>query len=277
MVMPVTPLLRDWIVLLAAKRTMLNRQRATVRTLVLGSSHADCGFDPRHCPDSFNLACRSQDLKHSCLLYEKIASTCAALQNVVIFYSVFSASNIMERVPGEKHICPAINEIFDLGLEYPDDEVRQLSAQIRGRLNALEVERPGFSGFLPDDCTPRMPTTESVADQARVHVDFSRREEGHLYLMRLLLLARQRKHRVVLVVSPARSDYVRAVGPEARRIVRHLSALLFRDPHGCDVQLINAFDSGEFEDVHFSDSNHLDVRTEGPRLLTSRIRQAVAS
>src|SRR3546814_6862555 len=66
----VSPLLRESIALLAAKRAMLAASN-NITTLVVGSSHGDFGFNPAYCPRSFNLCCRSQDLKHSFHLYRK--------------------------------------------------------------------------------------------------------------------------------------------------------------------------------------------------------------
>jgi hypothetical protein len=68
----ITPLLKESIILLGAKRTMLHKEKEGIDTVVVGSSHGDFGFNPSYFPNSFNL-CRSQDLKHSFYLHRHIS------------------------------------------------------------------------------------------------------------------------------------------------------------------------------------------------------------
>ena len=70
--MNMNPLLRESILIIGAKRTMLQKAKESIDTLVVGSSHGDFGFNPTYFPNSFNLCCRSQDLKHSYYLYKNL-------------------------------------------------------------------------------------------------------------------------------------------------------------------------------------------------------------
>jgi len=120
----------------------------SLKTIVMGSSHGDYGFNPHYCELSFNLCCRSQDLKHSFHLYKHVNAIAPNLKNLVLFYSIFSPGNRMENSPGEKDICPAINEIFELGLDYQDEHLATLSDNIRGHLVRFEFDVEGHAGFF---------------------------------------------------------------------------------------------------------------------------------
>lgn len=54
----VSPVLGHEILDLVAKRTSLMVHLDRLRTLVVGSSHGDFGFDPAYVPEAFNLARR---------------------------------------------------------------------------------------------------------------------------------------------------------------------------------------------------------------------------
>ena len=257
-----------------AKRTMLRAYGGELRTLVVGSSYGEHGFDPAHYPGAFNLCFRLQDLKHSCALYETIAPSCPALQTVVVFHAIGSGSNFAEHIPEENLICAVVNEAFGLGIRYRVAAVRALLGRLEGRLTDLSADLGGRRGFMPHLLDGRDRGDVPDAIRAGQHVVLSKRHDGDLSLLRLLLLARSRGHRVVVVTPPARSGYVEAVGTASRRIFRDLSRLLFRDPHGCPVQWVNCFDSGEFDDSDFLDCDHLKPGGPGTRRLSVRIRDA---
>lgn len=84
-----SPLLNKAIRTLAAKRTMLKREKDTIETIVVGSSHGDFGFDPRYCDNSFNLCYRSLDLKHSFGLYSYVCNTLPNLKKCSCFLLSF--------------------------------------------------------------------------------------------------------------------------------------------------------------------------------------------
>jgi hypothetical protein len=63
---------------------MLQKEKESLDTLVVGSSHGDFGFNPTYYPGSFNLCCRSQDLKHSFFLYKHITLVSQRLEQVLL-------------------------------------------------------------------------------------------------------------------------------------------------------------------------------------------------
>jgi hypothetical protein len=260
---------------LLAKRAMLEAMASSIRTLVLGSSYGEHGFDPAFVAGSFNLCFRLQDLRHSCALYERISPTLPALQTVVVFYAIGSRSNYAEHIRGQGEVCAAMDQVFGLEIPYRVTEVIEHRERLRGRRFDEVIAPDERQGFMPQLLADIDRGNVPGAVRAGEHLKLSRRRDGDLSLLRLLVLTRRRGHRVVVVTPPARSDYVQAVGGASRTVFRDLARLLFRDPHGAKVQWINAFDSGEFDDVDFVDSDHLAPLGAGTRRLSLRIGHAV--
>lgn len=268
----VTPLLHEAIVINGAKRTMLQRAKAELGTVVVGSSHGDFGFNPAFFPGSFNLCCRSQDLKHSYLLYRHITRHYPAIGQLVLYYSVFSPGSFMERSPTEKFISPALNELFDLGIVYEDAELVQEYEKIRGRLGAVTVDSNGSHGFLPHDGKGFLPEGYGAASRARDHLRFNVKQEANLYLVRTLLLAKQLGHRVCIVVPPVRSDFKQALGASFDQLFGSLLEILNDFHLDYPVGLVNGFDNPRFSDSDFGDYDHLLPLGRGTEVLSDMIR-----
>jgi hypothetical protein len=130
-------LLHQSILLNGAKRSMLRLEKDNLDTVAVGSSHGDFGFDPSFCPGAFNLCCRSQDLKHSLLLYKHISDNYPKIKNLVLFYSTFSPGSVLEKSLTEKFISPSLNELFNLNFEYEDQELASEFDTIRNRLGGM--------------------------------------------------------------------------------------------------------------------------------------------
>ncbi|MYN47059.1 hypothetical protein GTP23_18610 [Pseudoduganella sp. FT93W] len=148
----VTPALQNSIMFHAIKRTALQEFGHEISTLVVGSSHGDCGFNPEFFPGSFNLCTSSQDLKFSSLLYEKAVEQCPGIRNLILFYSVFSPGSVLEKSPSENYHALSLNELFDLGLDFEDmDETSTwLGANIKGRLDGVS-KQAGYMGFVANE------------------------------------------------------------------------------------------------------------------------------
>jgi hypothetical protein len=268
-------LLIEYIEIMAAKRAMLLSSIDNIKTLVVGSSHGDFGFNPVYSPNSFNLCCRSQDLKHSFHLYEKITATCNNLKNLVVFYSSFSASSVLERSPTEKYICPAINEIFQLEIQYDDVELRDLCASIIGNHGKTNMVNDGINGFFPSTAKGFFPNDYGVKRKVSEHLRYSYGHEGDFYLLKMILLAEYMNHNVVIVVPPARSDYVNEALTQNPKLFNNLENLTNSYFINKKVSVLNLFNSKDFSDEEFGDFDHLLPVGSGVLKLTEKINATI--
>jgi len=270
--MELSPILRDWIPLIAAKRAML-ATAGEIKTLVVGSSHGDFGFDPQWCPGSFNLCCRSQDLKHSFLLYQKISKKRPSIRNLVIFYSVFSSGHELEKSPSEAELSVAMNELFGLNIEYGDPKLKAVSKQLQGKLRTLAPRLAGTNGFLPRNGKGFFPASYGADRRARDHL---RRNNGTTlpYLAQILRLAKANRHRAYIVIPPARSDYRAATGP-GQAIFSGLRDVLTSFEPDYPVPVVDLYDSPLFNDAEFGDYDHLKPTSPGVEVLSKAVAAAV--
>lgn len=271
------PLFLHVIVVLGAKRTMLAIAKNDIRTLVVGSSHGDYGFNPEYCAKSFNLCHRSQDLKHSYLLYKKSIEICPNIKNSVVFYSIFSSGSFIEKSPSTSEISPAVNEIFTLGIKYTDKKLTKLADGIKGKLDNLSVGLEGSSGFLP---TINIEFgRESYGVQKRA-AEFLRRNKEHganAYLLEIIALAKTLGHKLYVVIPPVRSDLKVATGGSGDVLFHGLFEIISKCKNESDITLFNFYDSNLFLDEYFGDFDHLVPLGNGTKLLSSMINDAINS
>lgn len=274
--MNLPPLLIESLQILLAKRTMLIESVDDIETIVVGSSHGDFGFNPAYFPKSFNLCCRSQDLKHSFYLYEKVTATCRNLKNLVVFYSTFSSSSVLEKSPSEKYICPALNEIFQLGLHYEDPELENLCALIQGQLDNATATAEGIGGFLPTTSKGFFADSYGVQRKVSEHLRFSNGHEGDFYLLKLILLAKFMRHNLIIVIPPARSDYASETKSQHPKIFEELKKLSNSYFLEIKPQVLDLFEDDRFTAEDFGDFDHLNPLGEGSQKLTLLIRDLVS-
>ena len=258
---------------LIQKKMGLLQAGAAIKTLVLGSSHGDYGFDPAFCPGSFNLCSTSQDMKHSQLLYEYAAQHCPQLQNVVVFHSVFSPGFMLEKC-SEKLRCAAFKEIFELPGGY-DDEIETAYAMAHGRL-AAETIPPGFNGFLKSDQRFFFSPTYGAERRAGDHLKNNRRDGATAYLGNIIDRARQWGHHVLVLIPPGRSDYKQALRLDQEELFGALFTLVSGQGAGSPVKILDLYHGTEFRDEDFGDYDHLRPAGQGPERLAQLAGAALA-
>ncbi len=202
---------------------------------------------------------------------EHITENYPKIKNLVLYYSVFSSGHFLERSPTEKFISFALNELFNLNIQYDDEELIFEFEKIRKKLPDITGEFIGTRGFLPNNFKGFFPESYGAINRANDHLKYNKTEEANLYLIRTLLLAKHLKHKVCITVPPVRSDYKKATGLEFNALFRSLIEILNDFHLGYPVELINGFNSELFSDDHFGDYDHLLPLGKGTELLSKLI------
>ncbi len=261
---------------LRSKRAMLRSERKSVRTLVLGGSPADYGFDPGVCPGAFNLASRGEDLHYAFLLYDRLWRKLPALANIVVFYSAFSSGHVSEWNAALDNHCLAMNEIFRLGRLYENETMLALARRLRGQLMADGVPIPGIRGFLPGHDKGFMPEAFDGEAMVAAIKAFRGGADADVYLARMLILARHLGHRVLVVVPPVRSDVVHAMGRDTGWVFGSLHEIVDDYRPELSLELLDCHGDRRFGDDCFGDCSHLDPSGQGTRTLSGLIRERLA-
>jgi len=267
-----SPLFSEQLIYLSAKNFALNEEISKIETLALGASHGDFSFNPRFINGSFNLCTRSQDLKHSYYLLKALLLR-KKLKNIVLYYSLFSPGSNAELMYPELEVLPVLNELFKLGLKYESEKCIQLSNILLGKLDKLNPPILGFSGFYPDygkDLEERylspVAKIEYVKKRALGAYKLSLKTTSINYLESLIYLTKQYKINLLIVISPARSDF-RAINKFPTEILyKPLYDILNKNIY--PVSIFNAWDSVLMKDEYFRDCDHLCPKGFGTTLLS---------
>lgn len=266
---------------LGAKRFMFQNMKASVETLVLGSSHGDHGFDPAHLPGAVNLCYRSLDHKHCYYMYRRALDLCPKLRNIVLFYSVFSPGNVLERSPLERDIGPLFSALFELDVEYQANDLNALhqaiSQQLRGGMSAaLDQEAArldGYAGFFSAYKGPG-PVSE-FQNRMLSHIKLNYESGADYYLLKMLAMADSLGHNVHIIIPPVSSKYREVINTRSSIIFRELIDIVTTFPWRRPIKLLNGYDDECYKDEFFLDSDHLDTRGEGVQLLSRAIAEMV--
>lgn len=279
--MEVSQAVRESILQLGAKRVMLEQARDTLETLVVGSSHGDNAFNPAYVPESFNLCYRSLDLKHCYSLYRRALDLCPNLKTLVLFYSVFSPGHVLERSPNEGDIGPLFSALFELDVEYQSDHLNRLAQALTQQLQegmavtlmeqAAQLE--GHAGFFPA-YKGAVPASE-FKSRLLSHIKLNYEAGSDYYLLKILALANRLGHDVVIVIPPVTSAYREAVGVRSSVIFRELIEAVDLFPWKTPINILNCYDDEAYRDAFFVDSDHLDARGEGVRILSQAVAERV--
>lgn len=275
MSIPVSELLKLSITLLATKRSMLASTRQDLETIVVGSSHGDYGFDPIFLKNSFNLCCRSQDLKHSFFLYKHVCETAPTIKNLVIFYSLFSSGSLLEKSPSEQDICPALNGLFDLRLHYKNNNLNHLSLNIREQIKGPVTDVEGYRGFFPKAGKGFIADDYGVQLRANEHLKLNASQAALPFLSKMLARAGKHNHKVYIVIPPVREDFKNAVGMTFDQAFKELLKLIEQSKMKERIQVFNFYDDDAFKAAHFGDFDHLHPLGEGTAHLGRSLALAI--
>lgn len=234
-----------------------------IETLVLGSSHGDYGFRSDLYENSYNLGLTSSDLYFNYQFYKLLFPKLPNLKNLILFYSVFSPGHELEKTK-EYHIAILFKLIF--GIPYRDSNLKIYEEKIIEALGLIpEEEMPdNYTGYeIPDWFFDE---AFGVENRAKMHLrENSRSSNQTKYVEKISSLAKKHKHKLTVVLSPAREDY-KSFLPDSSELFKELNNL-----KGIDI--LNYYDDKDFTRDDFGDFDHLNQ--DGAKKLTQKIYKAL--
>lgn len=231
------------------------------KTLIIGSSHAMYGFIPDD--DTINLGMASQDLYYSWKLYEKYVLQMPSLTNIVLFYSVFSPGFQLDK-SSEFSRCAAYRLYFDIDYLDLDKSIIQKIEKVACKYHH---EIAGNAPLSTPKLKPsRIPNslTQEIAEKHLKHNCRSMLQNA--YVQKIITLAKEKKQRLFIVLSPAREDYRRCL-PDKSELFKFIYQTATDNPQ---IKLVDFYDDKSFINDDFSDNNHLFYST-GAKKLTDKL------
>lgn len=250
---------------MSLKKTMFDKAK-NIDTLALGSSHGDYAFNPEHFPSSFNLCCGSQDLKNAFLIYKKIIESDKKLKNIILFYSVFSPGHNLEKSP-YRMIPLAINKIFNLGINYSQEDLKYYN-NLEIKIEKNKIKKPLLNGYIPLNKN-FFPESYTVERRVSEHLKLNKIETENSYLIDIIKLAKN-KHKLYIVMPPARSDYKKTAG-NSSNLFKSLYEIVDEHSTENNIEIIDFYNSNIFLDSYFGDFDHLIPLGEGSKCFSKEL------
>ncbi len=228
-----------------------------IETLAIGSSHMEAGFIPQE--GEFNLGSTSLDLYYSYSLYKLYATK--NVKNIFVTFSVFSPNDMLIK-SGLAGICTSLKLLH--GIDYQDKTIAKQKKLYRleklyskkilkqkGKLNLSDNYR-GEASYSSNMTTY---DADKIHKRALAHYKINQKTSNQMdYCIKLLEDTKENGQKLYFVLPPAHSLY-KEVLPNSNILFEKLYEVCREYSH---VKILNLYDSKEFEDSDFVDSDHLN-------------------
>ena len=242
---------------------------------MLGSSHGDYGYVP--CNGEYNLCIPSQDLYYSGKLYEKYVDDMPCLQNVILFYSVFSSGFCLEKT-SEKFYCLPYFKISYIKPQTKEafDNIKTENKQYYACLDLLDEETKVPKNYLGENLDKKghgggRIGFSNVQERAEKHLKNNQRGDLELKFLRNLIdKIDQNHHRLFIVIAPAHREY-KACLPSGDKLFVSLKNMLVS--YDKEVEIIDLYNNFDLPDDCWWDYDHLNRK--GAQIVTVKIRERI--
>ena len=252
-----------------AKYRGLIRNKDSIHTIILGSSHARNGFLP--IDGEFNLGLSSQDLYRSYHLYKWIVKHRFHLKNIVLFYSVFHPGLQLEKTK-EAWKCIPYKYLYNIPYAYRlPKHLQNMKREMKiycksANINVSSAYKGEYSYEEITDFA-----TLTAKELVEKHLKNNRRNNHqNKYLVKMIKLAHKSNHNMYIVTPPYRQDYLDCL-PDYNEVNKELLNIINMFP---DVKILNFQNDEDFEDDDFKDSDHLNKK--GGIKLSAKIRERMS-
>lgn len=265
-----TPLLFECSKISLFRRIQIRNKALQTKTLVLGSSHAKCGWITQD--NELNLGVDSQDLYYSYFLYHKYSELMPDLKNIILFYAVFSPGFDVEYTA---HFYSAVAHHTYLGIPYHNED-----QNIMINFGSFErcIKKNHFSVLkevekLSDKYTGesfRKISDSNIKLTAQNHYKNNKRPiQESIYLENMLKEIQQKNQKLFIVIPPFSPVY-KSVLPKEKEIFDEIYKM---KQNNSNVDILSFYDSDIFSNEDFSDYEHLNEN--GAEKLSSLVRNLI--
>ena len=240
-----------------------------IETLVLGSSHGEYGFIANK-PKEYNLSASYQDLYYSYNLYKKFNTK--ELKNIILFYSVFSPGNQLIKTK-YYHICSQYKILADIDYQCSevliDKDIDSIEKDNIVCINKLRKDIKINKSDRGNCLSYAFPCrTDNVQSRTIPHYKNNQRNNNqNKYLQLLIDEAQECNQKVIIVLSPATSEYKKEL-PSSKCLFKEVFDLIEENLYQ-NAKIINLYDM-EFSKNLFGDWDHLNK--DGAEIVSKIIR-----
>lgn len=249
----------------------LHKNKKNIKTIVLGSSHANYGFIPKD--GEINLGGNSQDLYLSYKLYEYLYTHgFDNIKNIVLFFDVFSSGFNLSKTHID-FVCVPYKLLY--GIPYREKlswKARIIEKKCKKYLKNNTCHAPdGYRGMSLYKIWNK---NVNVTERVKSHLKNNQRPTSQMeYLDKLMSAANRNHHNLYITTPPLRADY-RAVLTKNGGGYNNIFTRLIRSAQAQNTALLlNYHDDSDFNDADFGDCDHLNQA--GANKLANKIREVI--
>ena len=240
-----------------------------INTLILGSSHLERGYLPRE--NEYNLASISQDLYYTNQLYKLYNND--KIKKIIIAFSVFSPGHSIIKT---KRVSMAVKFKVLTGINYQDINIAkeknlvELEKAYKYYCNKkLILDEKYRGGYERSEDYPAG-FNDNAEEISAKHLKNNKREISQMhYLEEIFEISKKNNQKVLIIIPPATKKYKDFL-PDSDELFASLYHLIEKYEH---VNFLNFYDTNDFTDEYFFDSDHLNY--EGACKLTKLINHNI--
>lgn len=229
------------------KFSAMNFLKDKTVTLAIGNSHGLYGY--RANKGAFNFCDFSQDLYTSFKVYEYYANA-KNLKNIILFYSVFSNGFELSKT-NSKNLCAMYKYFFEIPYIGIDKEIEEDFNEMSKTLKRTDKIK-NFYGNFKNYKNNNFPAEKRIQTHLREN---QRNNIQNKWLTEIIEIAKKQNHNLYICIAPARKDY-RDLLPNKDILFQSLYETI-KDTN--KVELINLYDSENFNTTDFCDTDHLNL------------------
>lgn len=272
-------------VIMAAKYKHYIKNHKIINSLILGSSHAECGYRPCN-SNEINLAFPSGDLYYSYKLFQTVNKNSPNLRNIILFFSPFSSGFYIQRSSvAISELTAIMSHLWGIS-RFSDGRITGTELDVDKSVNSfLNREYNHISEAYEDYISQEENLTickrsldkNKTDDQfiklelqrTKKHLVYAIQDTAMPYLDKLLDEAGSGKFNIYIIIPPLRQIYIQRFDKD-NSIFLHLNDYLIKYNN---IRLLDFSRDPDFTDDDFKDIDHLNEK--GARKLSHKIRNIV--
>jgi len=239
------------------KKWGLINHAAAIETLAIRASNADYAFFPKYIENSYNLGLTSTDLYFNYYLYMNTKNLLPNLKNIVFFMSGYASGMSLIKMKDNYRLVS-----YKYFLDIPYQEEGLIDEK---REKKIFKKCENFKAKVPDDYWGYqkqkffMTGTYAGVRAKKILRENNREPDQMIWIKKLIDQIVEDKKNIFIVLSPY-SKALRAKLPPKEELYRKTYDLLNNYKDIPNVQLIDLYDSNQFDDSDMGDNDHLNEK-----------------
>ncbi|GHT61859.1 hypothetical protein AGMMS50239_13730 [Bacteroidia bacterium] len=251
------------------KQGLLNHA-ATIETIAIRGSNTDYTFLPQWIDNSYNLGLTSSDVYFNYHLYLKSKEMFPNLKNVVYIMNGFASGMSSIRL-NEKYRMVSYKYFFDIPYQEDGFIDEKIERKILRKCEKIRMDVPDdYRGYETKNFF--MLSTDAGSRAKTILRENQREPDQMIWIKKIIEQVIEDKKNIFFVIPPY-STKLKDNLPSKEELYKKTYSLLGDYKEASNVQLIDLYDSGLFDDSDMGDNDHFNEK--GAKKCTMIIKEYI--